>query len=216
MNITDIRDILKKELNFQPDECKLEKLLKWEESFKNYNSHTNLMSRADIEFLFEKHVFDSLCILKWNEFKNYNSIVDVGSGGGFPSVILAIFFPEKKIYANDSRIKKINFIQEIKQELELENLEVLYSRIEEVKPLNVDLVVSRAVGKLLDIFELSKKHLKKNGVFLSYKSKNVENEIKDFKKKYKNADFKIVPYNLPLKENYVRNLAILENIEIVI
>ena len=181
----------------------------WQNAFVAYNSHTNLMSKGDIELLFEKHVYDSLAINLWDEFKNSKEILDVGCGGGFPSVILAIFFPEKKIIANDSRIKKINFIKEIKETLSLDNLSVLYSRIEEAKNQSVDLIVSRAVGKTLDIYELSKKHLKKGGKFLIYKSKSADDEIKDFKKKYKNAEFKIIPYKLPLKENYERNLLIL-------
>jgi len=181
----------------------------WQNAFITYNSHTNLMSSGDIEVLLEKHVYDSLAINFWDEFKNSKEILDVGCGGGFPSVILAIFFPEKKIIANDSRIKKINFIKEIKEKLKLNNLEILYSRIEEAKPLKVNLVVSRAVGKMLDIYELSKKHLNDSGKFLIYKAKSVENEIKEFKNKYKNADFQVISYDLPLKENFERNLIVM-------
>lgn len=203
-------EILNSALNLSFDNSIETKIDKWEELFLNYNSHTNLMSKHDIDLLFEKHVFDSLAINLWPDFKNRCSILDVGCGGGFPSVILAIFFPDKKIIANDSRIKKINFIKEIKEALELKNLEIIYSRIEDVSSLNVDLIISRAVGRTLDIFELSKHHLNKEGKFLIYKSKTVNDEIKDFKKKYKKADFKIIPYKLPLLENFERNLAILE------
>ena len=148
--------ILKNELNFEINESIKDKLNLWQKIFIEYNSHTNLMSKGDVEVLFEKHVFDSLAILKWENFLTYKKILDVGCGGGFPSVILAICFPEKNIIANDSRIKKINFIKEIKEKLNLENLEILYSRIEEANPLNVDLIVSRAVGKMIDVWELSK------------------------------------------------------------
>ena len=185
------------------------RLTQWEKIFIEYNCHTNLVSKNDINVLFEKHVYDSLAINLWQDFKNQNSVLDVGSGGGFPSVILAICFPDKKIIANDSRIKKINFIKQAKDVLKLNNLEVLYSRIEDVAPIGVDLTVSRAVGKILDIYELSKKHLKKDGKFLIYKAKTVQQEIEEFKKKYKNADFQIIPYNLPLKENFERNLVIM-------
>ena len=169
------------------------------------------MSRGDIEVLFEKHVFDSLAINIYEGFKNADKILDVGTGGGFPSVILAIFFPEKQIIANDSRIKKINFIKEIKDTLKLDNLDVLYSRIEEADKINCNLVVSRAVGKIIDIYELSKKHIGKNTEFLIYKAKTADDEIKDFKKKYKTANFEVIPYKLPLKENYERNLVILQS-----
>lgn len=201
--------ILNEKLNFYPSKEIIEKLILWEKIFIEYNSHTNLMSKGDVEVLFEKHVFDSLSILKWKNFLNHKRILDVGCGGGFPSVILAICFPEIKIIANDSRIKKINFIKEIKEKLSLDNLEICYSRIEDVEELNVDLIVSRAVGKMIDVYELSKKHLSKNGDFLIYKAKLLDEEITDFKKKYKKANFEIIPYELPLTENFSRNLIIL-------
>lgn len=202
--------ILNEKLNFFPNDEIIEKLALWEKYFIEYNSHTNLMSKGDVEVLFEKHVFDSLSILNWNEFSNHKKVLDVGCGGGFPSVILAICFPEIKIIANDSRIKKINFIKEIKEKLSLSNLEACYARIEDVEALNVDLIVSRAVGKMIDVYELSKKHLSKNGNFLIYKAKLLDEEIQDFKKKYKKADFEIIPYELPLKENFSRSLLILK------
>ena len=137
--------ILNEKLNFFPSDEIIEKLILWEKIFVEYNSHTNLMSKNDVEVLFEKHVFDSLAILNWDEFLNHKKVLDVGCGGGFPSVILAICFPEIKVIANDSRIKKINFIKEIKEKLELDNLEICYSRIEDVAPLEVDLIVCKQV-----------------------------------------------------------------------
>ncbi len=205
-------EIIKKELNFELNREIIEKFELWYKIFVQYNEHTNLMSLNDTGVIFEKHVFDSLSILKWDEFKDIDKILDVGTGGGFPSVIFAICFSEKKIIANDSRIKKINFIKKIKEILNLNNLEILYSRIENVPSLNVDLIVSRAVGKIEDVFEYSKKHLSKKGKFLIYKSKTVDDEINNFKKKYENAKFKIIPYNLPLKENFERNLVVLESL----
>ncbi|MBE7707207.1 MAG: 16S rRNA (guanine(527)-N(7))-methyltransferase RsmG [Cyanobacteria bacterium SIG27] len=202
--------ILNEKLNFFPSDEIIEKLILWEKIFIEYNSHTNLMSKNDVEVLFEKHVFDSLAILNWDEFLNHKKVLDVGCGGGFPSVILAICFPEIKIIANDSRIKKINFIKEIKEKLELNNLEICYSRIEDVAPLEVDLIVSRAVGKMIDVYELSKKHLCAGGDFLIYKAKLLDEEITDFKKKYKKAEFNIIPYKLPLAENFNRNLLVLK------
>ena len=203
---------LLKNLKIEFDFKTVEKLTIWQKIFEEYNSHTNLMSRKDIEVLFEKHVYDSLSINLWEDFKNKKTILDVGTGGGFPSVILSIFFSDKKIIANDSRIKKINFINEIKEKLRLNNLQILYSRIEEAPKQNADLILSRAVGKIVDIYELSKKHLVSNGNFAIYKSKTVKEEIEIFKNKYKKAEFKIIPYELPLKENFERSLVILENL----
>ena len=181
----------------------------WEKEFLKYNSHTNLISRNDEKYLFEKHVFDSLAVNLWDDFQKCKTILDIGTGGGFPSVILAICFKDKKIIANDSRIKKINFIKQIKEMLKLDNLEVIYSRIEDVEALDVDLILSRAVGKIVDIYEISKKHNKKGTKFLIYKAKSANLEIEEFKKKYKNKEFKIIPYKLPLKENFERNLTVM-------
>lgn len=203
-------EILNKELNFFPNDRVIRNLNLWRELFVEYNSHTNLTSKKDIEVLFEKHVFDSLAILKWDKFKTCKKILDVGTGGGFPSVILAVCFDDITIIANDSRIKKINFIKEIKEKLALDNLKIAYDRVENLNPLDVDLIVSRAVGKMVDVFELSKKHLKKDGCFAIYKAKLYEDEIEEFKKKYKKAKFEIIPYKLPLDENFSRNLVILK------
>lgn len=206
-------DILKEKLNISLNTKQIKLFDSWYDLFLNYNSHTNLMSKGDIEVIFEKHIFDSLSINLWKEFKNIKTILDVGTGGGFPSVILAICFKDKKIIANDSRIKKINFIKEVKEKLKLDNLEILYSRIEDVEALNVDLIVSRAVGKTLDVYNLSKKHLNESGKFLIYKSKLINEEIEAFKKEYRNAKFEITDYTLPLKENFKRSLMILSQIE---
>ena len=208
MNKEEKIDFLKNEFNYTLNDEIFNKLKLWQEYFIEYNSTTNLMSKNDIDVLFEKHVIDSLALLKWETFKNKKTILDVGTGGGFPSVILAICFPEKTIIANDSRIKKINFIKEIKEKLNLNNLKIVYSRIEETEPLNADLIVSRAVGKMTEVFELSKKHLNKNGNFLIYKAKTVQEEINDFKKKYPFCNFEIIKYKLPLEENFERNLVI--------
>lgn len=200
-------DALKK-LNLNLSSEIKEKLNQWRELFLNYNSHTNLISKNDENYLFEKHVFDSLSINLWDEFKNKKTILDIGTGGGFPSVILAICF-DKKIIANDSRIKKINFIKEAKEKLNLDNLDILYGRIEDIKPLDTDLIVSRAVGRIIDIYELSKKHIKKDTKFLIYKSKTIDEEIEEFKKKYPKTEFQIIKYELPLNEFFERNLVIM-------
>lgn len=209
MNKDEKITFLRNEFNFVLKDEIFKKLELWEKYFIEYNSTTNLMSKNDINVLFEKHVADSLALLKWGGFLTKKRILDVGTGGGFPSVILAICFPEKTIIANDSRIKKINFIKEIKEKLNLNNLVVAYSRIEDIEPLNVDLAVSRAVGKMIDVFELSKKHLIKNGNFIIFKSKTVIEEIIDFKNKYPSYKTEIIRYKLPLKENFERNLIVI-------
>lgn len=201
-------ELLKNEFNIEPNKNTVEKLNLWHKLFIEYNSHTNLMSANDTKVLFEKHVFDSLAILKWDEFNpnKKQKILDVGTGGGFPSVILALFFPELEIVANDSRMKKINFIIDIKAELDIKNLKISYARIEDLEPLNCDIVISRAVGTIKNVLRLSKKHIKEGGYFIIYKSKTLESELCEVN----NIEAQIVSYKLPLKEDFERHLAIIK------
>lgn len=201
-------ELLKKEFNIELNNNTIERLNAWHKLFLNYNSHTNLMSANDINVLFEKHVFDSLAILKWKEFDPHKKqkILDAGTGGGFPSVILALFFPELEIVANDSRMKKINFIIDLKAELDIQNLKISYARVEDLEPLNCDIVISRAVGTIKNVLRLTKKHIKEGGYFIIYKSKNLQKELDEIK----DINTKIVSYNLPLRENFERHLAIIK------
>ena len=96
-----------------------ERLQNFEQLFKIYNSHTNLVSKNDEKVLFEKHIYDSLCLALF--FKKFNintsaKILDVGTGGGFPSLPLAIVFPQLQIYPLDSIAKKIGFIEFVQKE----------------------------------------------------------------------------------------------------
>lgn len=198
--------IFKREFDYMPSREVINALDKWLLLFKEYNSHTNLISKNDMEFIFEKHVFDSLGILKYKSF-NFNEnlkILDFGTGGGFPSVILSICFRNLKIIANDSIGKKIRFIEIIKNELKLENLIPIQERVENLPPQNADFVLSRAVGKTKDVYKLTKKHLKKEGKIILYKGKNVQEELKDFKQ---NAE--LIKYNLPTHEKHERYLVII-------
>lgn len=205
------KEAIKKLYNFCPDFEAVEKLNKWEELFIQYNSHTNLMSKNDVNVLFEKHVLDSLAITLVEDFHSAKTILDIGTGGGFPSVILSVFFPDKKIYALDSIKKKINFIEIVKNELGLDNLYPVLGRAEDLPPLNADIVTSRAVGKISLVWKNSKHHLKKEGVFVSYKSLTAKEEAFAATKEFaelKNPKF--VPYVLPLDENLTRELVIFQ------
>ncbi len=197
--------ILEEELNIRVEDKIQTKLNLWLELFNEYNSHTNLISKNDMNFIFEKHIFDSLALTKYLDLNKNYTIVDVGTGGGFPSVILAIFFENLKITAVDSIGKKINFIKMVKERLNLQNLEVINDRIENIKPLNTDFIVTRAVGRILKIYDLSAKHLKEGGEFIFYKSSNYQGELDEFRKKHK-KEVKIINYMLPTDERHKRCL----------
>jgi len=177
------------------------KFEKFNALFLEYNSHTNLISKNDAKFLFEKHIFDSLSLnLFFVRYKKPKTILDIGTGGGFPAIPLAIAFPEIEIFAVDSIQKKIKFIQGVKEELGLNNLFPYCQRVEGLKFKPTDLVVSRAVGKFEDVYRLACPNLKDNGFFVAYKTENVDNEIKDKIEK--------ISYTLPTKEKHGRILAI--------
>lgn len=211
--MTDKRiDLIKKLYGIDVDIDVLKKTDKFIELFIEYNSHTNLMSKNDIDVIFEKHILDSISVVLFDKFKDASVIVDVGCGGGFPSVVLSVFFPDKKIYAVDSVSKKINFINLIKSELELYNLFPLLTRVEDYPPLGADIITNRAVGKIKDIWKYSKKHLNSGGYFISYKAKTADDEALDAMKCcIELKDKKIIDYELPLKENHTRKLVIFKN-----
>lgn len=147
--------------------------------FEEYNSHTNLMSKNDVQKLAEKHIPDSLAIERFFEkYGNPENILDIGTGGGFPSVPIAIKYPEINVSALDSISKKIKFVELVKENLHLENLAPICTRIEDFEEKeNFDVVTSRAVADLSVILEYSAPFLKKGGYFVAYKSKTADDEL---------------------------------------
>ncbi len=217
MNSRQIK-IIEDNLGLKLSDGKVSALKRWAELFIEYNSHTNLMSKNEISNLFEKHVYDSLSIVLWSEFNKFTDggkLLDIGTGGGFPSVILAIIFDNLTIIANDSRSRKTKFIELVKQELGLKNLQILTERAEISEPQNMDIVTFRAVGKIKNTLPLAKKHLKSSRYAVFYKAKDVDLEINEALKAYPNFDreiknAKIIPYSLPTEIEHTRNLVIIK------
>jgi 16S rRNA (guanine527-N7)-methyltransferase len=112
--------------------------------YKEWNSKINVISRNDIEQLYERHILHSLAIAKVIRFKPGTAVLDVGTGGGFPGIPLAILFPETSFLLVDSIAKKINVVTKVAEALNLSNVEAEHLRVEEVKR-KFDFVVSRAV-----------------------------------------------------------------------
>lgn len=127
--------------------------------YTDWNSKINVISRKDISNLYEHHVLHSLGIAKVIQFKPGSEIMDLGTGGGFPGIPLAILFPEVKFHLVDSIGKKIKVASEVAQAIELKNVTFRHCRAEEEKRL-FDFVVSRAVMPLGDLLKIIHKNIK--------------------------------------------------------
>lgn len=198
------------ELNIKLSKCKKKIFDKYEKIFIEKSANINLISKNDLKFLFEKHIYDSLSINKFLKNVKGKTLIDIGTGGGFPSVPIAILYDELNVYAVDSIRKKINVIDEIKNELGLKNLYTVCDRVENI-PEKFDFITSRAVASLDIILKYAVPKLNKGGYFIAYKSKKALNELSEAKNTIKKLGIEVVDiieYVLPLDEVFERNLII--------
>jgi len=161
--------------------------------YQEWNEKVNVISRKDIENLYERHVLHSLSIAKFIDFKAGTTILDVGTGGGFPGIPLAIMFPDVKFHLVDSIGKKISVVQDIIQRLGLKNASCQQIRCEQL-PYSFDFVISRAVTSFPEFVSLTRtlvhkeqNNAKKNGI-IYLKGGDVKDELADFKNKAKVKD----------------------------
>ena len=129
--------------------------------YKEWNEKINVISRKDIDNFYLHHVLHSLTITTQFEFEKGASIMDLGCGGGFPGVPLAIFFPETEFYMVDSINKKLNVVKEIASTIGLTNITVKHTRAEDIKDRKFDTVVSRAVAPLKELWQWSRPLIKR-------------------------------------------------------
>ena len=155
--------------------------------YNDWNSKINLISRKDIDDLYVKHVLHSLAIAKILKFEPGTFVLDVGTGGGFPGIPLAILFPETRFYLIDIILKKINVVKAVAASLELKNVKAEQIRAENVKG-DFDFIVSRAVTNMTDFaawvngkIKKQQKHELQNGI-LYLKGGDLTEELKNFPK----------------------------------
>ncbi|MBT7739485.1 MAG: 16S rRNA (guanine(527)-N(7))-methyltransferase RsmG [Cryomorphaceae bacterium] len=166
----------------------LEKFMRLVPIYKDWNSKVNLISRRDIENLFTNHILHSLSIVNIIEFESSTSVLDVGTGGGFPGIPLAIFFPNVKFTLLDSIGKKIKVVESVSKDLSLSNVTAINDRVENHFD-TYDFILSRAVAKMDKFYSLVNKNFNSKSIneipngIISLKGGDLKDELKDFKEK---------------------------------
>ena len=177
-------------------EIQISQFQQLEALYHDWNSKINVISRKDIDQLYVKHVLHSLAIAKIQKFEPGTYVLDVGTGGGFPGIPLAILFPETRFYLIDVILKKINVVKAVADALELKNVKAEQMRAENVKG-DFDFIVSRAVTNMPDFVSWIKdkikkqqKHELKNGI-LYLKGGDLTQELAGFPnaKEYNISEF---------------------------
>ncbi len=217
MNIeTFIKEV--KKLGINLTDKQLEKLEKYYNLLVEWNERINLTRIVEHDEVYLKHFYDSLTLSKVNEyFLDLNKdlkLIDVGTGAGFPGIVLKIVFPNLKVTLLDSLQKRITFLDEVIKELELKDIETVHDRAEDYAKKHreeYDIVTSRAVANLRVLSELCIPMLKVNGYFIPMKA-NVEEEIeesKDILEKLESTISTQYTFNLPI-ENSIRNILVIK------
>ena len=202
MKINEFIDSLK-ELNINISEEQLNQLNTYKEFMQEYNKHTNLTRIIDDEEVYLKHFYDSLTICKYVDLNNYNNLLDLGTGAGFPGMVLKIMFPNLKVTLLDSNNKKITFLKELSEKLNID-VELIQDRAEvfaKTRRESFDIVTSRAMANLRVLLELSIPFNNVDGLFIAMKA-NAEEEIKEASNTHELLGSKLVSINeFYLKDN---------------
>lgn len=203
-----------KKLGIELTSQQLEKLNQFYELLISWNQKMNLTRIIEKEDVYLKHFYDSLTLSKVIDLTQDLTLCDVGSGAGFPGIVLKICFPNLKITLLDSLQKRVNYLNEIIKELDLKNIEAIHTRAEDYAKQNrenFDIVTARAVANLKILSELCIPMVKVNGLFIAMKA-NIEEEIENSTEILKKLDSKIEKietFYLPI-ENSIRNIIMIQ------
>ena len=205
-----------KKLGITLIDSQLEKLNKFYELLISWNQKMNLTRITEKEDVYLKHFYDSLTISKVIDLTQYLTLCDVGSGAGFPGIVLKICFPNLKITLLDSLQKRVNYLNEIIKDLNLKDIEAIHTRAEDYAKQNrekFDVVTARAVANLKILSELCIPMVKVSGSFIAMKA-NIEEEIENSTEIIKKLDSKIEKietFYLPIEQS-IRNIILIKKI----
>ena len=180
MNIEEFINEIKK-LGIDVTEEQLEKLEIYCNFLLEYNTHTNLTAIKNREEVYLKHFYDSLTLVKSIDLTSIENLLDIGTGAGFPGMVLKIFFPNLQIYLVDSNNKKTKFLIELKNKLNVDKVEVINDRIENITSRfinSIDVVTARAVTNLPVLVELALPLVKVDKYFIAMKG-NAQDELEN-------------------------------------
>jgi len=200
-----------KQLDIELSEEKLNKLEKFYNLLVEWNQKINLTRIIEKEDVYLKHFYDSLTITKVVNLKEIETLCDVGTGAGFPGIVLKIVYPNLKITLIDSLLKRVNYLNEIIKELDLKDIKAIHTRAEEHKE-KYDIITARAVANIEKLLKYTMHLVNKNGKLIAMKG-NIEEELnldvqKNINRKYKIEQ--IEKFTLP-KENSARSLVVIKN-----
>ena len=192
-------------IGIELDELKLANLERYFELLVEWNEKMNLTGITKKEDVYLKHFYDSLTLFKAIDLNKVETLCDIGTGAGFPGLVIKIVFPNIKVTLVDSLNKRINFLNEVIKELNLENIETISTRVEEYGVKNreiYDVVVARAVASLPVLLEYATPLVKVNGNFIAMKSS--KDELDDLKDVYRKLNIKlsdVITFLLPFENS---------------
>ena len=220
MEINDFKNLLEKYANMldiELSEKEIDLFYQYMKLLLEWNTKMNLTAITEEKDVILKHFIDSISIEKYLQGKN--RIMDIGTGAGFPGIPLKILNQQKKLILVDSLNKRIQFLEEVKKELVLNNLELIHSRVEDLaKDSNyresADVAVSRAVANFRVLVEYMLPFVKKEGIVICMKGPNIEEEIEEAKNAIEILGGKIENIdNIQLPENLERNIVIIKKVK---
>ena len=195
-----------KKLSIDITDEQIKQLDKYHELLVSWNEKMNLTGIVEKEAVYLKHFYDSLTICKIIDLNKVETLCDIGTGAGFPGLVLKILFPNLKITLIDSLNKRINFLNEVIKELDLNKIETIHARAEEYGIKNkekYDIVTARAVAPLNILLEYSIPLVKIDGYFIAMKA-NITDELDNSKDAISKLDCEIndvIKFNLPIEES---------------